>query len=379
LFVLENTYRSRAHPYNRFCSEIVRRRLRESGLDDSARVRLDDYFEEPTGLLEERAVKYTREKIDVGTDPPWIERVYTELCNAGREVEARRLLPEVRFPESPLHEKFAVLLAYRSWADGEPLVEVAASNRMKIEQLSAGILKRGKLATAYKHNRADLYAQLLAELRLPQEYYGFQHFVRMSGYLPRNLLVVLKQVTRWSLFLAEKPFRGERISLRAQREGVREASAWFLSDAKGLGRLGEETQLAVRRLASLFRDMRFAQKPVEVSCSAFATDRQGLAPGAARALDEAVSHSLILEVPSGRREKNTRILQHKYQLNPMLAPLFDLSLALRGAASFSPSDLNGILDPEASDAAFGMVRRKLLSRMVAPFQDTQSRSRGLFD
>ena len=205
------------------------------------------------------------------------------------------------------------------------------------------------------------------DLRLTQEYYGFREFVQMSGYLPRNLLVVLKQVTRWSLFLGEQPFRGDKVSLRAQREGVREASAWFLSDAKGLGRVGEETQFAIRRLASLFREMRFSDKPVEVSCSSFSTDRQGLSTGALNCLDEATSHSLLLEVPNGRRDKNTHVLNHKYQLNPMLAPLFDLSSALRGSAGFSAADLNAIFDPAISQTQYEAVQRRTLDRMKAPF------------
>jgi len=122
----------------------------------------------------------------------------------------------------------------------------------------------------------------------------------------------------------------------------------------------------------LFRDMRFSDKPVEVSCSAFATDRQGLSPAAAKLLDEAVSHSLLLEVPTGRRERNLHILQHKYQLNPMIAPLFDLSLALRGVADFSAEELNAIFDPTVDDSRFGTILRKRLDRMRAPFQSSAS-------
>ncbi len=369
LVILEDTYRSQAHSYDAFCRGIVQRRLREFGFDIGPRPDFRDYFFRPSVSLEERASQHTIGRVQPGATRPWLERLERQLRDAGRGADVPILLAQSQFPESPLVEKFAIFLLYRAWADGDNLVEASNLNRTKITRLLEGTERTGKLATTYKHYRHDLYAQLLADLGLPQEYYGFDEFVRMSGYLPRNLLVVLKQVTRWSLFLAEKPFGGDKISLRAQGEGVREASTWFLSDAKSLGRIGEETQLAIRRLASLFRDMRFSDKPVEVSCSAFATDRQGLSPSAARTLDEAVSHSLILVVPNGRRERNTRILQHKYQLNPMLAPLFDLSLALRGSASFSTDMLNVIFDSAVSDSSFGTMRRKLLARMQAPFQN----------
>lgn len=381
LVILENAYRSEAHRYSSFCADIVRRRLVESGFDIGPHIRLDEYFagsREQAKPLEELAIQHVTGRPELSARRPWLERLGSQLRRFGRSRDATVVLAAVEFPESPLHEKFANFLVYRAWADGENLPEASKVIRRGVEQLLAGE-KGDKLAVTYKHYRLDLYAQLLDDLGMPQEYYGFDDFVRMSGYLPRNLLVVLKQITRWSLFLGDKPFRGTKISLKAQREGVREASAWFLSDSKGLGRLGEETQLAIRRLASLFRAMRFSDKPVEVSCSAFATNRQGLTAAAVTSLDDAVSHSLILEVPNGRRERNIHVLQHKYQLNPMLAPLFDLSLALRGVANFGTDELNAIFDPAVADSQFGAMQRRLLDRMRAPFQGSESQDALVFE
>lgn len=365
--VLEEAYRAQSHSYRTFCTEIVRRRLAESGFEITKRTRLQDFFEQPhgdTASVEKRAAEVLLHH-QVG-HRPWLNRLNQQLVAAGLGNSADSITAAVSVDDSPLHEKFAILLLYRAWADGENLGPAAKRIAHDVAQLRSMQETAGKLQTSYKHYRLDLYAQILADLRLPQEYVGLDDFIRMSGFLPRNLLVVLKQVTQWSLFQGETPFRGGVISLRAQREGVREASNWFLSDAKGLGRVGEEAQLAIRRLASLFREMRFADKPVEVSCSAFSTDRQGLTPGALASLDEALSHSLLLEVPVGRRDRNSHVLQHKYQLNPMLAPLFDLSLALRGTASFSRDELNAIFDGERSDDYEG-VRRRIVGRMQAPF------------
>jgi hypothetical protein len=85
-------------------------------------------------------------------------------------------------------------------------------------------------------------------------------------------------------------------------------------------------------------------------------------------LDHAVTHGLLVQVPSGRWERNSHVLQHKYQLNPMLSPLFDLSPSLRGSANFSAEELNTIFDPSSSDSTFLSMRRRLLTRFNAPFQ-----------
>jgi len=381
LVVLESTYRSEVHDYKTFCANIVKKRLeRESRHGGQSSWNLEAYFQEPVGSLEERAALHTREKLAAGAQPPWLEQLQKQLQDSGFGTDAPELLEQVRFPGSPLHEKFAILLLYRSWADGKDLRREAAENRHEVELLLEGSTgdsnSSEKISTAYKHQRKDLYAQILKSLGLPQEYFGFDDFVLMSGFLPRNLIVLLKQITRWSLFLGEQPFAGEGISLKAQHEGVREASAWFFSEAKGLGQVGDDTQRAIRRLGGLFRDMRFSDKPVEVGCSTLTTDRQGLTRSAALVLDAAIMHSLILEVPNGRREKNTGTLQHKYQLNPMLAPLFDLSLARRGQAGFSATEMNAIFDPGVSDSALGAIKENLLARMCAPFRLESASSQG---
>jgi hypothetical protein len=370
MVVLEDTYRAEKGRYNTFCNQIVLRRLGEFGFDIGPKVRPSDFFESPSddgSSLEDRARSHVASKGDIAVPRPWMQRLETSLLrNQGREITSR-VMHDVAFVNSPLHEKFAVFLLYRSWADGRDLIESVLSIRNQVRELIEGSSGTRSIATSYSHYRHDLYAQILNELRLPQEYFGFSDFVRMSGYLPRNLLVVLKQVTQWSNFLGEQPFRGDRVSKRAQSEGVREASAWFLSDAKGLGKVGEESHLAIRRLASLFREMRFSDKPVEVSCASFSTDRQGLTAAAIESLDEAVSHSLLLDVPTGRRDKNTHVLNHKYQLNPMIAPTFDLSLALRGSAGFSAAELNAIFDPAVAESEFEIVKGRVVGRMQAPF------------
>lgn len=372
--VLEDAYRSKTQQYKAFCTDIVLRRLQQAGTETGAGHRIDDFFENPNDLaptLEDRAVVHMAKKSGDDRDRPWIARLEQMLLTSGHEAIVDTALRLLRVPESPLHEKFAVFLFYRAWADGGDLLGAADSITKDVRSLMEDKSGRGKINTTYKHYRHDLYAQLLNELRLPQEYSGLEDFVRMSGFLPRNLLVVLKQITRWSLFLGERPFQGDKISLRAQQEGIREASAWFLSDAKGLGRIGEETQFAIRRLASLFREMRFADKPVEVSCSTFSTDRMGLSSGATDALNEALSHSLILEIPRGRRDRNTHVLHHKYQLNPMLAPQFDLSLARRGAVRLTAEELNTIFDPSVNEARFDAMKSRMLGRLNAPYSQVR--------
>lgn len=374
---LEGTYRSSRKAYGEFCQKIVRRRLEESGLMQGSRS-LGDFFEVAPAAnvlsLEDRAKHVTRSKLSDGTERPWHRRLRTRLHAAGHnETLSSEVIDVLRDSPNPLHEKLSVFMFYRSWAARIELREAAVSARAAADSLKAATAD-SKLTTTFSHYKGDLYAQLLHELRRSQEYHGLQSFVSMSGYLPRNLLVLLKQVTRWALYLGEHPFRGEAISLRAQHEGVQEASSWFLNDSKGLGPIGHSVELSIRRLGSLFRDMRFSDRPVEVSCSAFSTDRRGLSPAAVVCLDSAVSHSLLVEVPLGRLHRNSGVLHRKYQLNPMLAPLFDLSLARRGSVYLSGDDLNIVFDHSIEETHFESLKNVRLASLNAPFADVPSQA-----
>lgn len=366
--LLEEAYSATSHKYETFCADIVQRRLDQFGVRTSSGAALPNYFDVPEGTYEERST------LLAGLLPqnqrPWMISLERHLTEAGVQSDHRQQLSEeLSFPQEPLFEKLALLFFYRGWADGVEFQEAASSARLQADSArSPGKQKLSKALTTYRHYKEDLFAQLLAALAEPQDYVGFPTFVRMSGFLPRNLLIVLKQVTRWSTFLDEEPFRGGPISLAAQREGVREASEWFLADSKGLGKLGADTQTSIRRLGSYLQAQRFSDKPVEPSCATFETDRGGLTERAVACLDEAVSHSLLIEVPGGRRDKNTRVLHYKYQLNPMLAPLFNLPVARRGVANFSAVEMISIFDPGVPESELAKLRRRRLAALNAPFR-----------
>lgn len=362
LTVLENTYQEPGHNYAQFCKEIVRRRLEASNI--GAFREPDVLFEVPMeSSLEERASALCRDF--TGESPPWISQLRESLLAADLSVtDTDRIAQLLALPDDPLGEKYALLMYYRLWADG---VDLNAAASRAAEQASERHAPSSKVRESYKHYRKDLYAQILQQLGRSQEYYGLDTFVQVSGYLPRNLLIVLKQVTRWASFLDDRPFQGGQISMRAQTQGVLEASKWFLSDATGLGRLGADSQRSIRRLGEYLASHRFSQKPVEVECSQIEVNPQTLSESSAECLREAVTHSLLLEAGVGRRDRNTGAYHQKYQLNPMLAPLFALPVVRRGSLSLGADDVNAIFDRDSTDLQFARSRDRRIGELSAPF------------
>jgi hypothetical protein len=86
---------------------------------------------------------------------------------------------------------------------------------------------------------------------------------------------------------------------------------------------------------------------------------------ARRVIDLAKNWSLLIDV-GGQSDRNTQRIDRKLQLNPMLAPRWDLSIYRRGAIALTPKEVNAAFDPEYANE-FDSVIKARVARMSAPF------------
>ncbi len=151
----------------------------------------------------------------------------------------------------------------------------------------------------------------------------------------------------------------------AELKGVREASEWFFEDAKAKGPDGADVQQCIKRLATLFRNVRFSDKPSECSLCTFSACLDSVSTLAKRNIDLAEQYSLLIKISKGQRDRNSGGVNFKYQINPMLAPLWDLPISRRGAMALTDVEINAIFDPQSANA-FDKVMGKRIARMTAP-------------
>jgi hypothetical protein len=83
-----------------------------------------------------------------------------------------------------------------------------------------------------------------------------------------------------------------------------------------------------------------------------------------RLLDIAQKWSLLIAVPERRDRSSERIDEH-FQLNPMLAPRWDLAIFRRGVLGLTPDECNAIFD-ESKQSEFTRALQARESRMNAP-------------
>jgi len=189
----------------------------------------------------------------------------------------------------------------------------------------------------------------------------------MSAALPRHLLVILKHIYDWSAFNGEHPFcDSNKISIKSQKNGILDASEWFYNDARAVGDSGQLIIAAIDRLATFFKDMRFSDKPSECSLVTFSVDPNTLTKEAKKIIELAEKWSLLIKIPGGQHDRNSMRVDDKFQLNPMLAPRWDLPVARRGTVSLKASEANAIFDSEYA-GNFEEVNKGRVDRMTAPF------------
>jgi hypothetical protein len=335
---------------------------------------LDKSFEElPKSKFSAAETAYVIEKYE-GRERPYFsllrqhleQGLKTGAAPGVRNTEdVERVISLLSAAKFPLLEKLNIFLLYQEWSAKTDLTQAAKTIAKECEQYIRANGKEGRYERRLHHFKADLLAQLYRDTDQRQRYVGFSTLVEISSGLPRILLIVLKHIFAWAIFNGEKPFQGIPISCRSQEAGVLEASEWFYQDARMIGRDGQFVMDGINRLGTLFRRIRFSEKPSECSCATFSTDVSRCSEASRRVVNLAEQWSLLIDV-GHQRDRNTGRVDRKYQLNRMLAPRWDLAIYRRGVLALTPQEVNAVFDSEHVPE-FDRLAQMRVARMRAPF------------
>lgn len=297
--------------YQTFARKLIVRRLIEhgylpsiNGSQESMVQSLETFFENPSSSdLAQEETAYVLDKYK-GRERPYFRSLRQKLetglkshVTPGVTASAQfaQIINALQCPDVPLLEKANIFLLYKDWNSRKDLVQAAKTIAAECHAYAQGD-RKGRHTETIKHFKADLLAQLSRECDQKQRYRGIDTIIDMSWGLPRNLLVLLKCTFSWAVFSGEQPFRENAISTQAQAKGIAEAAEWFFRDARATGPNGGDIQDAVNRLGTLFRSIRYSDKPSECSCSAFSCDVSRITDEARQVLDLAKKWSLLIDV-----------------------------------------------------------------------------------
>lgn len=369
---LEQSYRDTEGAYAKFCLNLTLQRVQDAGyrgFDDADDLR-QLFSVDPTSTRDLADIAASRALEDCKPENrKHLVRLRDVVFASTRSRDlAASIVSAIAVPSSPMSEKFAIHRFYQNWSREGHLSKAAA--REAADEIAA--FRNGTFDTSTSNFvrlwKLDLLAQIYMDCGRRSPYLGIDRFIEVSAFLPRSYLMTMKYVVEASNIRGEDPFSTlQSVSDDAQMSGVLRASRWFLRDARPTEGLGNECERAIRRLATLFNRVRYSDKPAEVSCVSFSTDFGEVSRSVREVVEACVDYGLLLEVFEGRAARNDGSTLHKFQLSPMLCPIYALPTSRRGELNIKPLEMQSIFDPDGSDESYARTVRPRLRSMRAPF------------
>lgn len=364
---LDEEFRNHEKEYKKFVINLIVKRLVESKLlpplrDDSidGGTILSDYFQgyrKTNTYAEETAflARKSREERKYYKD-------FVRKCKGLLPIKDVNAISKIlHVAEIPYLDACNIYLFYRKYKKGSDPIALATEIAKRTKE------KIAKNQVLDEHFGKDFLARLLHDSSQSQIYLGVEEYITMSKGIVRNLLIILKNIYRWSRFNGDTPFEHSngKITIDSQLRGVTDAAEWFFSDARSTGKDSIAVRRSIKRLAALLREIRYSDKPSECSVISFSGQVSEATPNAQHIIHMATAWSLLIDVGE-KAEKNSKGTQAKYQLNPMLSPVWELPIYSRGTINLNVDELNAIFDNE-KDEEFESLKKAKIERMTFEF------------
>ena len=355
--------------FSEFATELFKKRLELDGLADIDPNELFDTFHEMALL------KRLMQKSDEGASLKHWKTFRERLASFGVEESSiiqmqQTLCNDVR--QDLVGQKMKLYAFYLEWSKKKKEV-TRESIRLIPEQINAlhEDYKQGNNGTMkelYRKFRQDMVAQLAEENNEALYLYsGFEKLVKIADCNPRVFLTLMKLIVEDCHFRGIDPFTDKKtISVKSQYAGINETARWFLNDIEVHGKDREDLDFAMNHLLDFMHVSRFCDKPAETSLCSFYY-RTNVGQGKIDHIVElAQQEAFLMEVPNKRKDKTLGTPQKSFQVNRLIATLYNLPIARRGITSIPPDMLKAIFDPDYFDT-FNSMLMAHRSGLNAPF------------
>jgi hypothetical protein len=245
---------------------------------------------------------------------------------------------ETNTENNPLEQKYKLFFLYGLWyrsKKGDSFLKLVETVNFEYSLFKQN--KPSKFDDIVDKRKKDLIAQLTKENNVKNtEYSGIGEFIRISEGNARCFILILKKAVEFSKIRGEKPLEdGGKISLDSQYLAVYETARWFYEDAELIGETGKNMYSSLKRLTDYFMLERFCDKPVETTLSCFYVKVDELSKKSLECIDTMKMHSILIEDTDGRIPKDSGRKERMFQINKVLAPLWNLPTVERGSLSLT--------------------------------------------
>lgn len=363
---LDALLKSNEKQFASFAEDLFNKRLKLSEIAASPPVELFDKFEEKTllsSLLQKSSTlkhwRIFKERLSgVGVDDKVIIELQESLLR-GVETDL-------------IGQKIKLYSFYLDWSEHkkkftpEMVTEMVTRANHSFAEYKEG--RNPKMKEWYNKFRQDMVAQLAEENQETlYQYSGFEKLVKIADCNPRIFLTLMKLIIEDCHFRGVDPFLGDKtISVRSQYAGINETAKWFLKDIQVYGKEREDLDMATNHLLNYMYVSRFCDKPTETSLCTFYYRMNTGQSRVDHMIELAIQESFLMEVPNKRKDKSLGTPQKSYQVNRLIATVYNLPIARRGITSIPPEMMSAIFDPEHFDSFNALLTTHKVS-LNAPF------------
>lgn len=279
----------------------------------------------------------------------------------------------------PLMQKMKLFVFYQKWAKinksrvlEKEIIRIA---REVNQEFQDGNNLDVSIREKCKKFKTDFLAQLAIENGINYyQYSGMDEIINISDFNPRVFLTIIK------LIIDEYYFKGNPcinkdslISVSAQYVGINETAKWFINDIEIDGERRDVLMKAINNLIEYMYVNRFCDKPTETSPCSFYYKTSLENRVCETVINDAKNESMLIEVRNKRKDKTLGTPQKSFQLNKIIATLYNLPTARRGVLSIGSDMLNAIFNKEQmADFAKLLVKKKSL--LNAPFSNKMDKA-----
>lgn len=369
---LDSLLKSGEKKFPEFAEGLFRKRLKLNGLAELSPKQLFDKFDEKmllnSLLCKSDSLKHWktfRERLSsLGLDNDDITQTQQMLC---KKVE-----------KDLVSQKMKLYAFYLMWSENknkitkDSIPQIAKRVNLSYDEYKNG--KNAKMKEWYRKFRQDMVAQLAEENNETLYLYsGFEKLVNIADCNPRILLTLMKLIIEDCHFRGIDPFSSEKtIPVRSQYAGINETAKWFLNDIEVYGKDRENLDIAMNHLLNFLYVSRFCDKPTETSLCTFYYRMNSGQENIDHIIKLAIQEAFLMEVPNKRKDKTLGTPQKSYQVNRLIATVYNLPIARRGVTSITPEMMLTIFDPSHFQQFNSMLAAHKTS-LNAPFTAKKAR------
>lgn len=323
---------------------------------------------------EEELIKYFTEK---GRKSPLKHEIYLKnkkvnSKNIPNVNEVIKLLKDM-VESNVLHEKYKYFMFYFLWNKEKEVFNndfISLAKKVNLEY-DKFILGEISFFDKIKDKRKkDLIAQLCyenGEISKNIEHTGIDSFISRSQSNPRNLLMLLMKSIEFSNLKNDKPLTNDGIiTVENQYFAVYDTAKWFYESIEVTGEDAKKLYNSLYFLTEILKINRYCDKPTETNVFGFNVSLDDLTVNSKTQIKLLEKYSVIISDKKGRKEKNSSIIENRYNLNKILCPLWGLPITKRGVLDFNEETSNIIFDFERKDF-FDNLYKNINKKLNAPF------------